>query len=101
MRRACTVGAPSKTAVDKRFSPCPEFTNKGLNLVANQPIYLYGSQYPGTRAVNKAAFAVPSTGVNGNAPRNFVRGFGEAQVNAYSKASMMRRRISMASSMLF
>jgi hypothetical protein len=60
-------------------------TNEGLNLVAGQPIYLYGSQYPGRRAVNKAAFAVPSVGVNGNAPRNFVRAFGEAQVNAAAR----------------
>jgi Carboxypeptidase regulatory-like domain/TonB-dependent Receptor Plug Domain len=53
----------------------------GLNLVPNQPIYLYGSQYPGGRIVNSAAFASPSTGLVGDAPRNFVRGFGEEQLN--------------------
>jgi hypothetical protein len=53
----------------------------GLNIVANQPIYLYGPQYPGGRVINKAAFSLPATGVNGNAPRNFVRGFGETQIN--------------------
>jgi len=53
----------------------------GLNLVANQPLYLYGSQYPGGRAINKAAF-IPATGTaQGTASRNFVRGFGEFQMN--------------------
>lgn len=53
----------------------------GLNLVPNQPLYLYGSQFPGGRAINPAAFALPSPGVLGNAPRNFVRGFGAWQIN--------------------
>jgi hypothetical protein len=53
----------------------------GLNLVNNQPLYLYGSQYPGGRAINLAAFSVPATGLIGNAPRNFVRGFGATQIN--------------------
>jgi hypothetical protein len=56
-------------------------TYTGLNFIPNQALYLYSTQYPGGRAVNKAAFGLPSTGVNGNAPRNFVRGFGEVQVN--------------------
>jgi Carboxypeptidase regulatory-like domain/TonB dependent receptor len=51
------------------------------NLNSNEPIYLYGDQYPGGRALNPAAFSLPSDGGNGNAPRNFVRGFGEAQAN--------------------
>jgi hypothetical protein len=55
------------------------FTN--VNRVPNQPVYLFGTQYPGGRSLNPAAFAFP-TGTNpGNAPRNFVRGFGESQVN--------------------
>ncbi|WP_260740719.1 TonB-dependent receptor [Tunturiibacter lichenicola] len=52
-----------------------------LNLVPNQPIYLNGSQYPGRRAINPAAFAYPSGTEPGNAPRNFVRGFATNQVN--------------------
>jgi hypothetical protein len=55
------------------------YTN--VNLVPNQPTYIYGSQYPGGRSLNPSAFAFP-TGTNpGNAPRNFARGFGESQVN--------------------
>jgi hypothetical protein len=53
----------------------------GLNLVANEPTYLYGSEYPGGKVINKAAFSVPASGTSGNAPRNFVRGFGAAQLN--------------------
>jgi hypothetical protein len=55
------------------------YTN--LDLVSGKPIYIYGSQYPGGRSLNPAAFISP-TGTNpGNAPRNFARGFGESQVN--------------------
>jgi hypothetical protein len=53
-----------------------------LDLLPNQPIYLYGSQYPGGRAINSAAFSYPSGDDPGDAPRNFVRGFGEWQINA-------------------
>ncbi len=59
------------------------YTN--VDIVQNQPLYLYGSQYPGGRSLNPSAFAYP-TGTNpGNAPRNFVRGFGESQVNFAAK----------------
>ena len=52
------------------------------NLVPGQPIYLYGSQYPGGRAINPAAFSIPTDPTDpGNAPRNFVRGFGAWQIN--------------------
>jgi hypothetical protein len=52
-----------------------------VNLVQGQPIYVYGSQYPGGRSVNRAAFQKPVAADAGNAPRNFVRGFGATQVN--------------------
>lgn len=53
-----------------------------LNLVPGAPLYLYGSQYPGGKAINPAAFGYPSDLTSqGNAPRNFARGFGEAQWN--------------------
>jgi hypothetical protein len=61
----------------------------GLNYDSSKPIYLYGSQYPGGKAINgganntvNPAFAVPTgTDLTGNAPRNFVRGFGLFQFN--------------------
>ena len=53
----------------------------GLNLVPGQPIYLHGNEYPGARAINPAAFSLPDSATRGDAPRNFVRGFGAAQLN--------------------
>jgi hypothetical protein len=56
------------------------------DLVAGQPLYLYGSQYPGGRAVNFNAFTVPTAAERaafqfGNAPRNLLRGFNAWQVD--------------------
>jgi hypothetical protein len=55
--------------------------NGGLNIVPGVPIYLRGSAYPGGKAINPAAFSLPSGTINGDAPRNFVRGFGMNQLN--------------------
>lgn len=53
-----------------------------LNLVPGVPVYLYGSQYAGGKAINPEAFEYPSNAASkGTAPRNFVRGFGEGQWN--------------------
>jgi Carboxypeptidase regulatory-like domain/TonB dependent receptor len=59
-----------------------------LNLVPGQPIYIAGTQCaalnglpcPGGRAINPSAFSTPTSGP-GNAPRNFVRGFGAWQTD--------------------
>jgi hypothetical protein len=72
-------------------------TFRGLDLIVGQPIYLYGAncstalqqlgdlqpgqECPGNRAVNPNAFANPPAGQFGNAPRNFVRGFGAWQMD--------------------
>jgi len=53
----------------------------GLDLVPNQPLYLSGSQFPGGRSINSAAFAFTTGTALGTAPRNFVRGFGAWQIN--------------------
>jgi hypothetical protein len=55
----------------------------GLNYNRALPLYVYGpdSMYPGGRAINKAAFSQTATGVVGNAPRNFARGYGANQIN--------------------
>jgi hypothetical protein len=62
-----------------------------LNTVANQPIYIHDSQYPGGRIINRSAFSVPSNGIVGNAPRNFVRGFGATQVNLAARRELRLR----------
>ena len=49
------------------------------DLVPNVPVYLYGSQYPGGKAVNPQAFATPSSGQQGDLGRNALRGFGAWQ----------------------
>ena len=55
------------------------------NLVSGQPLYLSGSQYPGGKKFNPAAFTAPPLGTNnlptgqGNLGRNALRGFGAAQ----------------------
>lgn len=53
----------------------------GLDLVPDEPIYLYGQQFPGRKAINPVAFSLPPGEAAGDAPRNFVRGFGESQLN--------------------
>jgi hypothetical protein len=55
--------------------------NAGLNIVPGQPPYLDGPQYPGGRSINAAAFVAPAAGELGNAPRNFVWGFGAWQTD--------------------
>ncbi len=49
------------------------------NLVPGQPLYLYGSAFPGGKSLNKAAFSVPPSGENGDLGRNVLRGFGAWQ----------------------
>jgi carboxypeptidase family protein/TonB-dependent receptor-like protein len=56
------------------------------DLVPGQPVYLHGSQYPGGKALNPAAFTSPpfdpATGLparNGELGRNSLRGFGMTQ----------------------
>lgn len=61
----------------------------GLNYDPSKPVYLYGPQYIGGKAINggannklNPAFTQPTgTNVSGSAPRNFVRGFGLSQFN--------------------
>lgn len=56
------------------------------DLVPGQPLYLTGPQYPGGKAFNPSAFTDPPTVAGkplrqGNVPRNFLRGFGAAQLD--------------------
>jgi hypothetical protein len=66
----------------------------GVNLNPGVPLYIYGANCnsvfatanvgracPGGRAINPAAFSLPTGNNVGNAPRNFVRGFGQNQIN--------------------
>jgi hypothetical protein len=51
------------------------------DVVEGQPVYLYGSQYPGGRVINYNAFSVAPAGVDGNAGRNFARGLSAVQAD--------------------
>jgi len=64
-----------------------------LNLIPGVPVYLFGAQClqapplglgqscPGGKAINPNAFSQPPQGKAGDAPRNFVRGFGAWQMD--------------------
>ncbi len=68
------VGRNNIVVAGTQLSPRP-------NVVAGQPFYLYGSQYPGGKAFNPAAFTAPPFGVQGNLGRNVLRGFGAWQAD--------------------
>jgi len=53
----------------------------GVNINPGKPIYIYGHAYAGGKVLNRLAFSLPTGSAVGNAPRNFVRGFGLEQVN--------------------
>ncbi|MDT8067025.1 MAG: carboxypeptidase regulatory-like domain-containing protein [Terriglobia bacterium] len=54
--------------------------NQRPNIVPGQPFYLHGSQYPGGKIFNAAAFSTPSDSfTQGDLPRNKLRGFGAWQ----------------------
>jgi len=79
--------APPVDIADANFFEFNQFAGDPRpDLVPGQPLYFYGSQYPGGKAFNPAAFTSPpidpSTGNpvrQGTVPRNFLRGFGAAQ----------------------
>lgn len=51
------------------------------NLVPGQPYYIDDADAPGGRRFNPAAFTLAPVGVQGDVPRNFLRGFGAKQVD--------------------
>jgi hypothetical protein len=51
------------------------------DFVQNQPVYLRGNQYPGKRVINYAAFESAPAFVQGDVPRNYVRGFDALQAD--------------------
>lgn len=51
------------------------------NLVPGVPLELFGSQYPGGKIFDSAAFSEPPVGQQGDFRRNVLRGFGATQVD--------------------
>jgi hypothetical protein len=76
-RSAAPVDLASSTVV---FIGGTEFTSRP-DIVPGVPVYLTGGQFPGGIALNKAAFANPSAGQQGDLARNQLRLFGAWQDN--------------------
>lgn len=51
------------------------------DVISGVPLVLYGSQYPGGRILNGAAFTAPATGQQGDFGRNVLRAFGATQAD--------------------
>ena len=71
--------------------------NQRPDVVPGVPLYLYGSQYPGGKRINPAAFTVPSDSfTQGDLPRNFLRGFGAWQEDlAIRRTFRLTERVSL------
>lgn len=86
-----TIQARSAPPVDVSDALFSQFANGFTgavrpDVVAGQPLYLYGSQYPGGKAFNSSAFTSPPVDPSTHLPlrqgtlgRNALRGFGAAQ----------------------
>ncbi len=61
------------------FSAASLFFRPNVN--PGVPLELHGSQYPGGKILNKAAFTAPPVGQQGDFGRNVLRGFGAAQAD--------------------
>jgi hypothetical protein len=66
------VGIPHASASGTALSYRPKL-NPGV------PLELFGSQYPGGKIFNSAAFSAPPAGQQGDFGRNVLRGFGATQ----------------------
>jgi hypothetical protein len=51
------------------------------DLAPGEPLYLYGSEYPGGESFNNAAFVAPAGGAQGDLGRNVMRGLGAWQID--------------------
>ena len=71
--------------------------NQRPNIVPGQPFYLYGSEYPGGKRINPAAFSTPANSfAQGNLSRNALRGFGAWQEDlAVRRAFRLTERVSL------
>lgn len=71
--------------------------NQRPDIVPGVPMYLYGSQYPGGKRINPAAFTVPADSfTQGDLPRNYLRGFGAWQEDlAIRRTFKLTERVSL------
>jgi hypothetical protein len=65
------------------------------DLAPGQPLYLYGSEYPGGKSFNGAAF-IPPAGAEGELGRNVLRGLGAWQIDfALHREFALREHVSL------
>jgi hypothetical protein len=88
-RSAPPINISDSAVVFSQFTPGLSLGERP-NLIPGQPFFLYGgdcaSAYhipscPGGEGLNKAAFAAPLPGIQGNMPRNALRGFAWRQLD--------------------
>jgi hypothetical protein len=89
------ISARSGSPVDViGTSALDPLTNTALNfhpdIVPGQPLYVYGSQYPGGRILNYNAYLALAPGIEGDSGRNSAEGFGAWQINL-----ALRREVSL------
>ncbi|MBT9333024.1 TonB-dependent receptor [Paracidobacterium acidisoli] len=81
-RFTARTGFPVTLEGNSSFDPVTqELYFGGLDRVPNVPVYISGTTIYGKQRINPLAFTVPADGVVGNAPRNFVTGFGAVQTD--------------------
>ena len=73
--------APPVDIVGATFSTAGTVLSPRPNIVPGVPLELFGSQFPGGKIFNKAAFTAPPVGQQGNFGRNVLRGFGAEQAD--------------------
>ena len=67
--------APVNVIANQIFLPSGDLVNVRPNLVPGAPLYVEDSSVGGGRRINRAAFAAPPAGQQGNLGRNALRGF--------------------------
>ena len=81
-RLSARTGFPVPLNGPRRVNPDTlQSYNAGLDLVPGNAVFLSSPALPGGKRINPDAFSVPAVGEIGNAPRNFVRGFGAWQMD--------------------
>jgi hypothetical protein len=72
---------PLDLSTGNTFLPNGQYVSLRPDLIPGVPIYLFGSQYPGGRILNLAAFQPAPASSQGDLPRNFARGFDAVQTD--------------------
>ena len=73
--------APPVDVIGTSFSAAGVRLDARPNLNAGVPLELFGSQFPGGKIFNRAAFSAAPVGQQGNLGRNVLRGFGAWQAD--------------------